>query len=132
MASSNAQVAAGTPFAPQALVPVSVGHTMINLYPVVDHTMLVHKRVHAFQNNKTACSSQAIDLCIMLDSLRQQLNLNSSVEGIIEELLQYFQDSWSNFCRLHILRFHNNAGNSVNSLTAMNGHDHPLFNKHHW
>ena len=47
-----AQAVVGTSFAPEMLVPVSIGRTTVNLYPIVDMTMQVHKRAHAFQINK--------------------------------------------------------------------------------
>jgi hypothetical protein len=46
-----AQAIVGTSFAPKMLVPVLVGCMTVNLYPVVDTTMLVHERAHAFQIN---------------------------------------------------------------------------------
>jgi hypothetical protein len=97
MADSNAQSVAGTLFAPQALVMGLDGCTTVNLYPVVDYTMMVHERAHAFQINKTALLSQALDLHVMLDTWGQQLNLSASVEGMIEECLHHVQDSWSSF-----------------------------------
>jgi hypothetical protein len=84
------QASVSTPFAPRTLVPVSVGCTTMNLYPVIDHTMMVHKQAHAFQINKTALSLQAFVLGVMLDALGQQLNLSASVEGMIEKWLWYF------------------------------------------
>ncbi len=95
-----AQTIAGTSFAPKTLVPVSVGCTTVNLYPVVDTTMLVHERAHAFQINKTALSLQALDIRVMLDALGAQLNLCASVKGMIEEWLFFFQDSWFDFSLL--------------------------------
>ena len=83
----------GTSFAPKTLVPVLVGRTTVNLYPVVDTTMLVHKHAHAFQINKTALLLQALDLCVMLDALGAQLNFSASVEGMIREWLWFFQDN---------------------------------------
>ena len=80
-----AQPVVGTSFAPKTLVPVSVGRTIVNLYPVIDTTMLVHKRAHAFQINKTALSPQALKLRVMLDALGAQLNLSASVKGMINE-----------------------------------------------
>ncbi len=62
----------GTPFAPRALVPVSVGHTTVNLYPVIDPGMPVEERAHAFQVNKTAQASAPINLRVQLDALGQQ------------------------------------------------------------
>jgi hypothetical protein len=109
------QVSVSTPFAPRTLVPVSVGCTTVNLYPVVNHTMMVHEWAHAFQINKTALSLQALDLPVMLDVLGQQLNLSASIEGMIEEWLWYFQDSWVDFHHLQQLSFHNNAGKEVNN-----------------
>ena len=113
-----AQAVAGTSFAPKTLVPVSVGRTTVNLYPVVDTTMQVHERAHAFQINKTALASQAIELRVMLDALGAQLNLSASVEGMIEEWLRLFQDSWFDFSLLQILSFHNDAGGQVNDTTT--------------
>ncbi len=73
---------------------VSVSRTTVNLYPIVNHMMMIHELAHAFQINNTALSLQALDLRVMLDPLGQQLNLSLSVEGMIEEWLHYFQDSW--------------------------------------
>jgi hypothetical protein len=90
----------------------------VNLYPVVYTAMQVHEHAHAFQINKTALSSQAIELRVMLDALGAQLNLSASVEGLIEEWLQFFQDSWFDFSLLQILSFHNDAGGQVNDTTT--------------
>jgi hypothetical protein len=84
-----------------------------DLYPVIDHTMMVHEWAHAFQINKTTLSSQALDLRVMLDTLGQQLNLSASVKGMIEDWLRYFQDSWVDFHHLQLLSFHNNADKEV-------------------
>jgi hypothetical protein len=75
------QAVVGMPFAPKTLVPVSVGHTTVNLYPVVDTTMLVHEHAHTFQINKTALLLQALDLRVMLDALGAQLNSLSAMDG---------------------------------------------------
>ena len=48
----------GTPFALQALVPVHVGCTTVNLYAIIDLDMHVEERAHAFQINKTALAAQ--------------------------------------------------------------------------
>jgi hypothetical protein len=112
-----AQAVVGRSFAPKTLVPVSVGRTTVNLYPVINTTMLVHKHAHAFQINKTTLLLQALKLRIMLDALGAQLNLSASVKGMIEEWLRFFQDSWFDFSLLQILSFHNNAGGQVNDTT---------------
>jgi hypothetical protein len=82
MADSHA-VAGG--FTPCALIPISVGRFTVNLYPIVNATMTVQERAHAFQINKAALLSIAIDLHAMLDALGAQLDLSASVEGMIEE-----------------------------------------------
>ncbi len=56
----------GTPYALHALVLINVGRSTVNLYPVINQTMLPHKRAHAFHINKTALSSQSINLCVQL------------------------------------------------------------------
>ena len=112
-----AQAVVGMSFAPKMLVPVSVGRTTVNLYPVANTTMLVHERARAFQINKTALSLQALKLHVMLDALGAQLNLSASIEGMIEEWLWFFQDSWFNFSILQILSLHNNAGGQGNDTT---------------
>jgi hypothetical protein len=114
-----AQAVVGTSFAAKTLVPILFGHTTMNLYPVVDTTMLVHERAHAFQINKTALLSQALNLRVMLDTLGAQLNLSASVKGMIEEWLWFFQDSWFDFSLLQILSFHNDAGGQVNNTTTV-------------
>jgi hypothetical protein len=114
-----AQAVVGTSFAPKTLVPVLVGCTTVNLYPVVNTTMLVHEHAHAFQINKTALSLQALDLRVMLDALGAHLNLSASIEGMIKEWLWFFQDSWFDFSLLRILSFHNNAGGQVNNTTTV-------------
>ena len=51
---------AGFQFTPRPLVAICVGSYTVNLYPVVDDTMEVHERAHAFHVNKAALASQTI------------------------------------------------------------------------
>lgn len=110
---ADSHVVAGG-FTPRALIPVSVGRFTVNLYPVVNATMTVQERAHAFQINKAALLSLALDLRAMLDALGAQLDLSASVEGMIEEWLRLFQDSWFDFT---ILSFHGDAGLKVDDTT---------------
>ena len=48
------------------------------------------QRAHAFHINKTALSSQNIDLRVQLDALGHQLNLSATVDGVINDWLRYF------------------------------------------
>ncbi len=100
-----------TLFASRALVPVSVGRTTVNLYPVINPSMPVEERAHAFQVNKTALASAPIDLRVQLDALGQQLNLAATVNGVHDDWLRFcFQDSWCDLSHLTILSFHNDMG----------------------
>jgi hypothetical protein len=109
----------GTPFAPSALVPINVSRATINLYPVVNQTILPHKCAHVFHINKTALSSQSIDLRVQLDALGHQLNLSATVDGVINNWFRHFYNRWFNFGRLMILSFHNTRGNQVNDSTEV-------------
>ena len=51
---------AGSQFTLRSLVAVRIGSYTVNLYPVVDETMEVHLRTHAFHINKAALSLQTI------------------------------------------------------------------------
>jgi hypothetical protein len=101
----------GTPFALHTLVSVSVGRTLVNLYPVIDPDMPVEERAHTYQINKTALASLPVNLQVQLNVLSQQLNLAAMVNGIHNNWLRFFHDSWCDFSCLAILSFHNNVGN---------------------
>jgi len=75
------------PFVPRALVPVTVGRSTINLYPIIDGNMATHERAHAFHINKTALLSQYINLRVQLDALGHQLNLSAPLS---QQLLLVF------------------------------------------
>ena len=72
----------GTPFAPRALVPGTVGRTLVNLYAIINPGMHVEERPHAFQINKTALALMPVDLRVRLDVLGQLLNLAAAVNGV--------------------------------------------------
>jgi hypothetical protein len=109
----------GTPFSPRALVPVDVGRSIVNLYPVIDPSMQPHKRTHAFHINKTALSSQTIDLQIQLDTLGHQLNLSATGNGVIHDWFRHYNDRWFDFSQLVILSFHDKKGNQVNNTAIV-------------
>jgi hypothetical protein len=118
MTDSQPSASLGTPFAPWALLPVNVGQATINLYTVIDPTMLPHECAHAFHINKMALSSQSIDLRVQLDAFGHQLNLSATVDGVINDWLHHFYDRWF-ICHLSILSFHGTKGkgDQVNDTT---------------
>ena len=102
-------------------MPVTFGHTAINLYPVIDQGMPPHERAHAFHINVTALSSQSIDLRAQLDARGHHLNLSAMVDGVIQDWLRHFYDRWSDFSHLSILSFHNTKGTqAVDTTEAAN------------
>jgi hypothetical protein len=107
----------GGPFIPHALVPMNVGHSTVNLYPIIDPSMATHERAHTYHIIKTALSSQNIDLRVQLDALGHQLNLSATVKGVINDWLQYFYDCWCDFQAVQILSFHNFKGDKVTDST---------------
>ena len=107
----------GGPFIPRTLMPVNVGHSTVNLYPIIDPSMATHERAHAYHINKTALSSQNIDLRVQLDALGHQLNLSATVEGVTNDWLRYFYDRWCDFQAVQILSFHNFKGDEVTDST---------------
>jgi hypothetical protein len=103
----------GTPFATKSLVQDRIGLITISLYPVINQTMLPHKRAHVFHINKMALPAQSIDLRLQLNALGNQLNLSGTVNGTINDWFQYFYNSWFNFSKLTILSFHNLKGDII-------------------
>ena len=49
-------------FTPKTLVAVCVSSYTVNLYLVVEETMEVHERAHAFHVNESALASQTIPI----------------------------------------------------------------------
>jgi hypothetical protein len=62
MTDAKLPVPHGTPFAPRALVPVAVGRSTVNLYPVIDPSMPVEERAHALLN---LCTIFVVDVKVV-------------------------------------------------------------------
>ena len=99
---SNAAIVpvTGLQFTPRSLVAVRVRSYTVNLYPVVEETMEVHERAHAFHVNKATLVSQAIPIRLQLDALGNQLNLAATMDGVLQDWTRHFQDHWSDFRHL--------------------------------
>ena len=76
---------------------VCVSSYTVNLYPVVEETMEVHERAHAFHVNKVALASQTIPTRLQLDALGNQLNLAATMDGVIHDWTRHFQDCCYDF-----------------------------------
>jgi hypothetical protein len=93
----------------------------VSLYPVVDETMEVHERAHAFHVNKAALSLQTIPIWLQLDALGNQLNLAVTMDGVIHNWLRRYQDGWYNFKYLKVLSFRDVKGDIITNTKARNG-----------
>lgn len=90
MTDAQPPVAPGAPFAPHALVPISVGCSTVYVYPCVDNSMQPHERAHAYHITLTALTSQNLDMLLQLDALGHQLNLQATVGGVVNDWLRFF------------------------------------------
>jgi hypothetical protein len=101
------------------LVPVSVGRTTVNLYQCVDSSMHPHERAHVYHINLTALKSQNIKPRLQPKALGHKLNLQATVDGVINNWSCFFHDCWYAFSCLQILSFHSaNSNGNKNTATA--------------
>jgi hypothetical protein len=107
----------GGQFTPRTLVAVRVSSYTVNLYPVVNETMEVHERAHAYHVNKAALAAQTIPIQLQLDALGNQLNLAATMDGVLQEWTRYFQDHWAGFRHLKVLSFHDTKGDMMSNTT---------------
>jgi hypothetical protein len=109
---------AGAPFAPRALVPISVGQSTVFVYPCINSTMLPHERAHAYHIYLTALTLQNLDLHLQFDALGHQLNLQAMVDGVVNDWLRFFNNHWCDCCHLTILSFHTTTGDVIKDSTT--------------
>jgi hypothetical protein len=105
-------------FIPHALKPVQADKMTVKLYPIINLTMKLPKRAHAFHVSKTVLMAPGIDRYVMLDVLGAQLNLSTIVNGIRSDWYRHYRRNWSNFNNLTILLFHNDSGAQVDDTTT--------------
>ncbi len=123
----NPQVNAKMGFAPLELADVAVSRISIKLYPRIMATMPVYKRAHAFQVNKTALKNRpGTDFGHFLDTFGAQLNLSSTMEGLISDWQRFFKEKWMALNHLVILSFHKSNSEQIDSTTVA-GHPEILF-----
>ena len=104
-------------FVPRPLVVVQVRRLQVSLYPVVDPSMSVFERAHAFQVAKSALKELPIDKRQILDALGAQLYCSAIVDGLVHDWRYLFDSTWFNFTQLMIVSFHNSAGTQINNTT---------------
>jgi len=106
-------------FVPRPLVVVQVGRLQVSLYPVVDPSMPVFERAHAFQAAKSALEALPIDKRQILNALGAQLNCSAIVDGLVHDWRYLFDSTWFDFTQLTIVSFHNSAGTQINNTTIV-------------
>jgi hypothetical protein len=104
-------------FLPKQLVPVSVGHYQVNLYPKLSPSMSVVEHAHAFQICKSTLSALNINICILFDALGSQLNCMATINGLVYNYTQIYKEGWFNPANLQILSFHDSTGTQINNTT---------------
>jgi hypothetical protein len=77
-------------FVPRTLKPVQIDKMTVKLYPIVNLSMKLPERAHAFQINKTALTTPSIDHRMMLNTLGAQLNLSAIVDGVLGDWTRHF------------------------------------------
>jgi hypothetical protein len=106
-------------FIPKQLVPVSVGLYQVSLYPKLSPSASVVERAHAFQICKSALSALNINICILFDTLGSQLNCMATINSLVYDYTQIYEEGWFNPANLQILSFHDSTGMQINNTTIV-------------
>jgi hypothetical protein len=106
-----------SPFVPCQPKIVSIGHTLVLLYPKVDLSMTNAEKAPAFQHNKTALASADLNQCACLLTLANCLNLMLMAKSGLADWERKLSRNWGNFNHLKILLWHNTKGNSIIDTT---------------
>ena len=104
-------------FHPKETTAVAVGRFTVHLYPKITSSMPESECAHAFHHNVAALRHLDIRPALYLDTLGDQLNLNTTVEGLKFDWMCHFAKNWANFNNLTILAFHDSAGAPLNTAT---------------
>lgn len=110
--------AAAGGFQPRACVATPVGKLSIMLYPVIDETMKIEERAHAFHVNKSALHLSRLPAHSYLDALGNQLGTTTTIEGKKYDFQHHFDDQWSDPSKFVVVTFHNSAGAIMNNATV--------------
>ena len=105
-------------FAPLDLVDVPVGRMTVKLYPKITPAMPVQERTHAFQVNKATLKDLPTNLQLVIDAFGAQLNVSLTVDGILSDWRQYFNEQWMDFAHLVVYSFHNPQENCIDNTTS--------------
>jgi hypothetical protein len=105
-------------FVPEQLVLVSVGCYQVNLYPKLHLTASVVVRAHAYQICKSALGALNINIRILFNTLGLQLNCMATINGLVYDFTQVYEEGWFDPANLQVLSFHDSAGAIINNTTV--------------
>ncbi len=104
-------------FVPEQVVPVSVGRYQVNLYPKLHPTASIVVHAPAYQICKSALGMLNIDICILFDALGLQLNCMATIDGLVYNFTQVYEEGWFDPANLQVLSFHDSARSIINNTT---------------
>ncbi len=98
-------------FVLEQLVPVSVGRYQVNLYPKLHLGASLVARAHAYQICKSALAALNINIRILFDALGSQLNSMATIDGLVYDFTQFYEEGWFDPANLQVLSFHDTSQN---------------------
>jgi hypothetical protein len=109
------------PFVPRQPEIVSIGQTLVSLYPKVNLSMTDAEKALAFQHNKTPLASADLNQCTRILTLAERPNLMLMVELSLANWEWKLSRNWETFGNLTILSWHNIKGNLVRMSDYLQG-----------
>ena len=108
-------------FIHKPLVQVKIGGVSVSLYPIFDALMSAAKRAHGFHVNKNNLLSTNLALRQVLNALGKQTGQGTVVNREIAGFLCHFNNHWTDFWNITILRWHNSTSTILTTTaTATN------------
>jgi hypothetical protein len=107
-----------SPFVPYQPEIVSIGQTLVSLYPKVDLSMTNADKALAFQHNKTVLASADLNQRTHILTLAEQLNLMLMTKSSLADWEQKLSPNWANFANLTILSWHKAKGDFIMDTTS--------------
>jgi hypothetical protein len=78
----------------------------------------VHERAHAFRICKSALAPLNIDIRLIFDALGLQLNCMATINALVYDFTQVYEEGWYDPANLQILSFHDSTGARINNTTV--------------
>jgi hypothetical protein len=95
-----------SPSVPRQPEIISIGQTLVSLYPKVNLSMTNAEKALGFQHNKTALASADLDQCACILTLAEKLNLMLTAESSLTNWERKLSCNLENFANFMILSWH--------------------------